>query len=96
MTDLTTIFELVDATDEETYHSLGMYFDLESAIEDAANGDRPPTDTWDDVARLEVRERKIGFYGAHDSGKCRAQIAWLSEYNESTDEYDWKPSTKIL
>ena len=96
MNDLSVIFELVDATDEETYHSLGMYLDLESAIEDASKGAHPPTNTWDDVARLEVRERKLGFYGAHDSGKCRAQIAWLSEYNESTDEYEWKPSTKIL
>lgn len=96
MTDLSVIFELVDATDEETYHSLGMYFDLESAIEDAASGAHPPTDAYDDFVRLEVRERKIGFYGAHSSGICRAEVTWLSEYNESTDEYDWKPSTKIL
>lgn len=96
MNDLSVIFELIDATDEETYYSLGMYLDLESAIEDALKGDHPPTDFYDDFVRLEVRELKLGFYGAHNSGKCRAQIVWLSEYNESTDEYQWKPSTKIL
>ena len=84
-----SIFELVDATDDETYYTLGLYFTLQDAIDDACHGDSPPIDCYDDVATLEILERKIGYSGHSNNGKKVAEVVWTRDF-ESDEDGSWR------
>ena len=84
-------FEVVDASDDETYWPLGLYLNIDDAITASS---RPP-DEWGsdgspedgEYARIEIKRRKIGW----DSWGGKA--AWSQEWsNEAVgEEYQWVP-----
>ena len=83
-----SIFELVDVTNDETYYTLGLYLTSDEAITDATSGDDPPTEC-EDYARLEVRERTLGFTGYGNDGQRVAEIVWSEYLDEEEDEWKW-------
>jgi hypothetical protein len=91
-TDLTAVYEIVDATDDEVYWPLGMFTSLESAKQ-ALDKCSCPDDLSrnlyesDEFCRIEIRERNIGWGGV---GKCVLVQEWVSKYNEGRDEYEWQ------
>lgn len=89
-----SIYELVDATDDEIYQTLGLYLTRQEAIDDATGGGHPPTDCYGDVAIIEIRERKIGFGGYSDHGKKVGIARWENVYDEATDESAWNVEYK--
>lgn len=86
-----SIFELVDATDDETYYTLGMYLDLNEAIDNAVTGDTPPTDS-EEYVLLEIRERPLGFSGCGRDGKLAATVEWKQVLDEEKDDWVWRRS----
>jgi hypothetical protein len=81
-----TVFEVVDATNEETYWSLGVFAELARALDcaDIANPSDIPCrdhDEWGYSVRLEIRARVLGWTGR---GRCVAKIEWTRE--DSDDE----------
>jgi hypothetical protein len=84
-----SIFELVDATNDETYYTLGLYLTLQDAVDDACVGDSPPTDCYEDFATLEVRERKLGYSGHSNNGKKVAVVVWTRDF-ESDEDGPWR------
>lgn len=86
-----SIFELVDATDDETYYALGLYLDLSEAIADAMTGDTPPTDS-EEYVLLEIRERPLGFSGCGRDGKLAATVEWQQVLDEEKDDWVWRRS----
>lgn len=83
-------FEMVDATDDEQYFPLGVWLTLESAIA-ALDECKDPDDLGsdgchDDYAKVEIRQRAIGWSG---HGKKVYQREWSQKYDEGKDEYEW-------
>lgn len=90
---MTSIFEAVDTTGIETYHTLGVWPTLEDALAAFADcqdpGDIAGSDDYDyeGVCTVEIRERPFGWC---DSGKPRATLRWENVYDEKTDEFKWR------
>lgn len=85
------VFEAVDATNEETYWTLGMFATLEDAIEQLTKctpDDLPSERDFDDeCCRVEVYEHKVGQWGGH--GRKVYEHVWNVKWNEETDEMEW-------
>lgn len=88
-----SIFELVDSTADE-YYTLGLFYSKEEALATATEGDHPPTDC-EDLARLEIRERKIGFTGWGNNGKMIAEIQWEMALDKD-DDWGWETPSVFL
>jgi len=73
-----SIFELVDATDDETNYPIGLYLSKDEAVKAATSWSVPSSET-DDYSRIEVRERALGFSGWGNSGKTVAIIEWTMD-----------------
>jgi len=90
---VTSVFEAVDSTNEETYWSLGVWPTLEYAL--AAFTDcQDPGDfgchnhnEHDDLCVIEIRERSFGWGGP---GIPRATLRWENMYDEAADEFKWR------
>lgn len=86
------VFEVVDATDEDQYFTIGVFRSLKEAIEEIASFDSPesinPNGCYEEVIRIEVRERKIGW---DDWPKPVHVATWVQHYDEAKDEYRWEP-----
>lgn len=79
------IFELVDATSEEQYYPLGVFFDLKTAVLNAV--DHLPQ-RWDGdhvgQAVSEIRARNIGLYGGSYT------VLWRGDWHYDYDGREWK------
>lgn len=88
-----SVFEIVDASSDETYWTCGIFLTLEAAVAAIDECDEPHdlggdhSDFDDDYAKVEVRERKVGWSG---TGKVVYVREWERAYDESTDDYSWK------
>jgi hypothetical protein len=95
-----SVFEIVDASSDETYWTCGIFLTLESAVAAINECDEPHdlggdhSDFDDDYAKVEVRERKVGWSG---TGKVVHTQEWERKYDEPTDDYSWtkKPNAGI-
>ena len=86
-----SIFEVVDATDDETYFTLGVFATLDDAKREVESCDEPDDLGGDhgdheEHCVVEIRERKIGWGGI---GREVARYEWKSTYDEATDEFKW-------
>lgn len=82
------IYELVDASGDE-YYTLGLFHEINEAIESATQGNYPPTEAFDGSAKLEVRSRTVDFTGYGNIGKVIAVVDWIEEHDEKSDEWKW-------
>jgi hypothetical protein len=84
------IYELVDATNDEMYYPLAIYLTMEDALKNA----RTPPDVWnsdgyiDDYAKLEIRERPVGW--SAEMIEVKFIIEWENLYDEEIDENRWE------
>ena len=86
-----SVFEVVDATDEENYFTLGVFLSLADAMREVESCDEPDDLGGDhgdheEYCVVEIRERKIGWGGI---GREVAKYEWTSKYDEDKDEYGW-------
>ena len=72
------LYELVNATDDERYFTLGIWLTLEDAV--AAVGDDPTKlmDCDDDSAVVEIRERAVGWSG---TGQVVFTRKWVRDFD---------------
>ncbi len=87
-----SVFELVEHTNEEVYHPIGIYKTYEEAktvIEEADLDNRPVYGYFcddDDTEIIKILERKFGETGNGDEVYvCHRE----NFYNEEYDEYRW-------
>jgi hypothetical protein len=88
------VFELVDATDNELFYSLGIYHHFEEALKDASSGDSPCTDC-EDYAVLEIRKRPIGFSGFGKEGEAVTFVVWQHKFSDDKEDDDGKWTCRI-
>jgi len=87
-----SVFEVVDATDDENYFTLGVFLSLADAmreVETCAAPDDLGGDHGDheEYCVVEIRERMIGWVGI---GRVVARYEWnTTPYDEAADEYGW-------
>lgn len=91
MQPLTSVFEIVDATDDEQYFVCDMFLTLEAAIA-ALDECKDPDEIGDngcyeEYFKAEIRERRIGWGSI---GKMVYERHWEQTYDEAKDEYGWK------
>ena len=85
------IYEVVDATNNETYYPLALYLILDEAISSIEN---ITPDEWnsdgyiDDYTKIEVRERSLGWRS--EVGDVVFILEWNKVYNEETDVNEWR------
>lgn len=84
------IWEIVDSSDDEVYHTVGFFLSEAEAI--AAATVDSPDDIGMDVdsyASVEVRRHPIGI-----NPSCRYRVVfrrkWAEELNEDADEFEWR------
>jgi hypothetical protein len=83
------IYEVIDASDDEMYWPMALYLNKEEAIQKCEN---LLPDDWDspgyidDYAKLEIRERPIGWMTS--IGDIVFTVEWEKKYNEETDEFN--------
>ena len=82
-------FEVVDATSDEQYFTVGIWLTLEAAIAAIRGcGDDYPGETLDeDVKIIEIRERKIGMIDWSGTGKVVARFKWERRFDEEVTEW---------
>jgi len=81
------IFELVDATDDERYYTLGLFLTLAEAMAEI-QGDEPPNhDNENESPLLEVRRRPLGFHPHAYTTVATRQ--WVRLYPECGDPKEW-------
>jgi len=86
-----SVFEAVDATNEEQYWPLGIWMTLQDALT-ALRVDDPKTigcndaDDFEEYRLIEIRERKTGWCGA---GTVVSKMEWRETYDEASDEFKW-------
>jgi hypothetical protein len=77
------VFEVVDASDEERYYTLGMFFDRNEAMS-LLDCDEPPYNDDDpESAVIEIRERPVGFHP--HKFKTIAARTWVRNYSDDDD-----------
>ena len=83
------IYELVDSSDDEVYHTLGIWFGKSEAIA-AASADSPVQLGMDvdSYASVEVREHHVGL---NPSGRYRVVFRrkWAEKWNDEASESEW-------
>jgi len=92
-----SIFEMVDASNDEAYYTMGLFATLAEAIKYATDSRRgePLTEISDDLVIFEIKERLIGFTGYSVTGKLRATVTWKKKYSEDDEDDDGKWSFDI-
>lgn len=88
-----SVFEMVDATNEETYSTLGVWRSLEDAVaalDSCKDPDEIMSEGYHDpekYCRVEINEHKLGWsFG----GKLVFRREWRMIHNEKEDEYEWE------
>ena len=90
---MTSVFEAVDSTDEDTYWTLGVWPTLESALAAFADCQDPGDfgchdhDGYDDLCIVEIQERPFGW---GSPGSTRTTLRWENVYDEAVDEFKWR------
>lgn len=89
---LTSVFELVDVTDEEMYYPLGIWLSLEEAIAvvDQCKDDPaalPSPIEYEEYAKVEIRERRIGW---SENNLAVFERKWVKDYDAAQDKYCWR------
>lgn len=87
-----SVFEIVDATNDEQYYTVGIWLTLEAALAAIEKcGDNPPGENLDDEKiTMEIRERKIGVLDWSECGSAVAEVFWIKTHRESDDSYEWR------
>lgn len=84
-----SVFEAVGYEEDEVYFALGLWPNLEAAIE-AIECHESPVNLSDqnpeDNYLVEVRERKLGVYGI---GSLKATISWKENLNKEKGGCGW-------
>lgn len=79
------IYELVDATSEEQYFPLGVFFDYAAALK---AGETHEPRSWEEIvdtgAVVEIRARKVGISGGDYA------VLWRGEWHYDYDAHEWK------
>jgi hypothetical protein len=95
MSEPAVVYEVIDVTDDEMYFPVGVWLNLEEALEalDGIENPQELTDSYDDGESCvyEVRARKVGF---GEMGTRVKRIAWTMEYDERADLYIWTLDTE--
>lgn len=87
------IYEVVDASDEETYYTLGVYASLEAAIAaascDPTEWGGPGWTESDESATINIKRREMGAWDP-----CGGVVVWsqswsCADYDEAADDYPW-------
>jgi hypothetical protein len=91
------IYEIVDATDDETYYTIGVYSTLELALTVLDQLEPPQTnhchDNWG-VAEFEVRRRPVDKWSEH--GKTAASVTWRElPVSDDDDEVRWDRTVEV-
>lgn len=95
MSSIGKVYEIVDATSDEQYFTLGVWLTLAEAIKELegcnepADFCAPSADDNDGVSIIEIREREIGWSDCYP-GKVVYTKRWIEDYDEERDEYAWK------
>jgi len=79
------IYEVVDATDDERYYSLGVFLTEAEAVSLLDGDDPPHNDDDPDAVIIQVRTRPIGFH-PHAYTEF-ASRTWIRNYED--DKPDW-------
>lgn len=86
--ELESCFEVLDCSDQEIWHTQGIFSTLEAAIAAMDGCAEPPTDQDpDESCRIEIRERKLGW--SNDLGKLVRAYRWTATFDDATDENKW-------
>ena len=87
-----SLFEMVDATNEEAYYTMGLFATLDEAIRCATQEQygMPLTEIEDDLVIFEIKERRTGFTGYSVTGKLRATVTWKKKYSDTDEDDDGK------
>lgn len=86
---MSRVFEVVDATNEELYYTLGVYLNIHEALA-LLDGKSPPySDDNPESVKIEVRERRLGFY-PHDY-RVLASRTWVRLYDDSPEQWYAEP-----
>ena len=87
--DTEQIFEVVDATDDERYYTLGLFL-TEQAAMSLLDGDEPPCNEDDtESVTVQVRSRPIGFH-PHAYTPV-ASRTWLRNYEDTKRDWEAQP-----
>lgn len=86
-----TVYELVDATDDEAYFTAGLFSSVEAAVKFVEDSDPDGLsemgDSHDSYIKAELRERPLDKWSG--TGKVVRVWEWIHEYSENEDEYFW-------
>lgn len=88
ITPITHVYEVVDASDEEQYFTLGVFIDEKVAREQLDSAEPPSNDFGNDSVTLIVRKRALG-WRPHELGEVIAQRTWTREYPEEATDPLW-------
>jgi hypothetical protein len=84
-----TVFEVVDASSDETYYSLGIFLSKEAAMS-LLDGAEPPHNEDDpEAVTIEVRSRPVGFYP--HSFTPVARRTWVRNYDDTLPDWSALP-----
>ena len=85
------IYEVIDRTDDDVYLPLGLFLNLDEAVQairDKIDPERPISDkqyeTGEDAEVIEIKERKIGWC---DNGRSVYRLERMLTYSTKSDEY---------
>lgn len=82
---MTHIYEVIDATDDERYYTLGLFLTEAEALS-VLDSEEPPSDeNGSDAVTLEVRRRPLGYH-PHAWTKV-AERTWVRNYDDNLP--DW-------
>ena len=85
------IYEVIDRTDDDVYLPLGLFLNLDEAVQairDKIDPERPISDnqyeTGEDVEVIEIKEREIGWC---DNGRSVYRLERMLTYSTKSDKY---------
>lgn len=94
------IYEVVDASDEETYHTLGVYLNLEEAIRaasyDPTEWSSPGCPESGESAEINIKRRKLGEWDPFGGVVVWSQSWSCGDYDEATEDYPWVASDPVI
>ena len=87
------IYEVVDSTDDEIYHTLGLFFSFEDALATIRDLEEPPVDDPEGEVTLSVYKRTTGSLIWSDNGKLVATVTFREIWDEEKEDYRFKGPT---
>ena len=86
------VYEIVDASDEETYWTLGTFLNVDDALAALSDPEPPVDDDGQDAVVLEVRSRPIGFHPhAYNTVASRTWVRQWDDEEEDASKWDSRP-----